>query len=258
MYHEIERAGRPLADADPGYVRYVVDESRLVEQLRWMAAAGLNGVGVSDACRAGLDTPGRVVITFDDGCETDWVVAAPHLAAHGFGATFYVVSRWVGRRPGFLSATQLREISDAGFEVGSHSATHAFLSDLSDAELRRELVDSRRELQDMLGKQVSAFSCPGGRWSRRVADAAREAGYETVATSRIGANGPAADPYALARCAVLRDTPARRFGAFCHGRGLAGQQLRDQALTAAKAVLGHRMYTSLRDAALRRVNTMLT
>jgi len=251
MYHEVERPGRPLAGADPGYVRYVVGESRFVEQLSWMDAAGLRGVSVAEACRGGFDAPGQVAITFDDGCETDWVVAAPHLAAHGFGATFYVVSRWIGR-PGFLNIAQLRALSDAGFDVGSHSATHAFLSDLSDEALRRELFDSKRELEGMLGKPVLAFSCPGGRWSRQVADTAREAGYETVATSRIGANGPAADRFALARCAVLRDTPARNFEAFCRGRGLAGQQLRDHALAAAKVVLGNRVYTTLRDAALRR------
>ncbi len=258
MYHELRRPGRPLADLDPGYVRYVVDEPRFVEQLRWIATAGFKGVSLADAHRAGLDMPGRVVITFDDGCETDWVVAAPHLAAHGFGATFYVVSRWVGRRPGFLTVAQLRDLSDAGFEIGSHSATHAFLSDLADAELRRELVDSRRELEDMLGKRVSVFSCPGGRWSRRVADAARDAGYESVATSRVATNGSDADPYALARCAVFRDMSPRHVEALCRGRGLGSQQLWGQALTAAKAVLGNRVYTSLRDAALRRVNTLLT
>jgi peptidoglycan/xylan/chitin deacetylase (PgdA/CDA1 family) len=251
MYHELERPGRPLADADPGYVRYVLDESHFVRQIAWMRSAGLRGVSVGQARQAAFAAPAQIVITFDDGCETDWVVAAPHLLEYGFGATFYVVSRWIGCRAGFLTAAQLRELSAAGFEVGSHSATHAFLTGLEDGGLRRELLDSKREIEDVVGRPVTHLSCPGGRVSRRVADAAREAGYETMATSRLGVNGPCTDPFALARCPVLRDTPQHTFEALCRGERLAGLQVREHALGAAKALLGNRLYTSLRHFALR-------
>jgi len=251
MYHEIERCGRQLADADPGYVRYVLDESRFVRQIAWIANAGLQGVSVGHAHQHGFRARDQVVITFDDGCESDWVVAAPRLRELAFGATFYVVSRWIGRRAGFLGAAQLRELSAAGFEVGSHSATHAFLPDLDDAQLRRELVESRQEIEDILGRPVTQLSCPGGRLSRRVAAAAREAGYETMATSRIGVNGPGSDPFALARCPLLRDTPQHIFEAFCRGDRLTGLQVREHVLGAAKALLGNRLYTSLRHFALR-------
>jgi peptidoglycan/xylan/chitin deacetylase (PgdA/CDA1 family) len=251
MYHELERRGRPLADAQSGYVRYVLDESRFARQIAWMASAGLRGVAIGQAHHAGFDAPGQVVITFDDGCESDWLVAAPHLLESTFGATFYVVSRWIGRRPGFLSAAQLRELSGARFEIGSHSATHAFLSDLDAMTLRRELLESKHEIEDVLGRPVKHLSCPGGRSNRRVADAAREAGYETMATSRIGVNGKRSDRFALARCPVMRDTTQQTFEAFCRGDRLAGLQVREHALGAAKALLGNRLYTSLRNVALR-------
>ena len=251
MYHEIERPGRPLADADPGYVRYVLDEAHFARQLGWVRSAGLRGVSVGHARQAAFAAPAQIVITFDDGCETDWVVAAPHLFEYGFGATFYVVSRWIGCRTGFLTAPQLRELSAAGFEVGSHSATHAFLTGLDDGGLRRELLDSKCEIEDILGRPVTHLSCPVGRVNRRVADAAREAGYETMATSRVGVTGPCTDPFALARCPVLRDTPQRTFEALCRGERLAGLQFREHALGAAKALLGNRLYTSLRHFALR-------
>lgn len=251
MYHELQRQSRPLAEADPGYVRYVVDESRFAEQLAWLASSGLRGVDLGCARAAAFSAPDHVVVSFDDGCESDWIVAAPLLAARGFDATFYVVSRWVGRRRGFLSAAQLRELSDAGFEVGSHSATHAFLTDLHDGALRRELVESKRDIEEMIGRTVVHLSCPGGRASRRVADAAREAGYETMATSRIGVNGPSTDPFALARCAVQRDTTRRTFEAFCRGKRLGTFQARERALGAVKTLLGNRLYTSLRSLALK-------
>jgi peptidoglycan/xylan/chitin deacetylase (PgdA/CDA1 family) len=251
LYHELQRLGRPVADAHPGYVRYVIDESRFARQMAWIESAGLRGVSVGQARQAAFDAPHEVAITFDDGCESDWVIAAPRLLERGFGATFYVVSGWVGRRAGFLSAAQLRELASAGFEVGSHSATHAFLSDLDATVLRRELLESKRDIEDTIGQAVTHLSCPGGRTNRRVAEAAREAGYETMAASRVGANGAYTDPFALARCPMLRDTTQRTFEAFCRGNGLAALQLRDRALGAAKTLLGTRLYASIRNAALK-------
>jgi peptidoglycan/xylan/chitin deacetylase (PgdA/CDA1 family) len=246
MYHELERPGRAVSDLDPGYIRYVVREATFSRQLAWLAEQGLRGVSAGAARAAGLDAPSQVVLTFDDGAETDWVVAAPLLAERGFGATFYVVSRWVDRRHGFMSVRQVRELVDAGFEVGSHSATHALLTQLDESAMRFEIADSKRELEDILGAPVRHFSCPGGRWSQRIAHVAREAGYETVATSRVGLNDPASDPYALMRCAVRRLDAARTFEAFCRGTRIGPMQARERVLTAAKSVLGHRLYAALR------------
>jgi peptidoglycan/xylan/chitin deacetylase (PgdA/CDA1 family) len=247
MYHELERPGRPLADAAPGYVRYVVDESRFAQQMSWLRSEGLRGISVGCGYEQRFAAPGQAVITFDDGCESDWTIAAPQLIERGFGATFYVVSRWVGRRPGFVTASQLRELADAGFEVGSHSASHAFLTDLDDGALVRELAESKREIENTIGRAVKHLSCPGGRANRRVAEAARAAGYETMTTSRIGVNRSSTDRFALRRCPVLRDTPQDRFESYSRGRGIVGAQLRDGALAAAKALIGNRLYTSVRD-----------
>ena len=251
MYHELERQGRPLADREPGYLRYVLDEARFKEQIAWLASAGLRGVSLGRALDHRFTASAEVVITFDDGCESDWVIAAPCLAEYGFGATCYVVSAWVGHRPGFLTRPQLRELANAGIEVGSHSATHRFLTDLNDADLRRELVESKRDIEDTIGLPVRHLSCPGGRSSRGVAAAARAAGYDTMATSRIGVNSPSTDRFALNRCALQRDTPQQTFEAFCRGEGLGVLQMRDRALGAAKAILGNRLYMTLRSAALR-------
>ena len=252
MYHELEQPGVPVVDADPGYTTYVIERAAFAAQMAWISSSGLHGVSVGDWCALGRDDRDRVVVTFDDGCETDWTVAAPILLERGFGATFYVVSGWIGRRPGFMSPAQLRQLANAGFEIGSHSVTHAFLTDVDDARLRSELKDSKLQLEEVLGRAVTHLSCPGGRWNPRVEATAREIGYETVATSRVGANDSSTNPHALARCAMQRHTPPRAFEAFCRAEGLGAMQLRERALSAAKAVLGNRVYDTLRGVALRR------
>jgi peptidoglycan/xylan/chitin deacetylase (PgdA/CDA1 family) len=187
MYHEVEVPGRPLCQDAPGYVRYVVRESELRAQIDRLKRAGFAGVSVGGAFSGVEDAGRRVAITFDDGCETDLTVAAPVLHGAGFGATSYVTVEHVGRR-GYLSRAQLRELADTGIEIGSHGATHRYLHDLGDDEVARELSTSKKALEDATGRAVVHFSCPGGRWDRRIATAARRARSARRGSSRRSRN----------------------------------------------------------------------
>jgi peptidoglycan/xylan/chitin deacetylase (PgdA/CDA1 family) len=214
-----------------------------------MARSGLHGTSVGEALSASNQTQ-SVAITFDDGSATDTLVAAPLLAQHNFNATFYAVSSWINRR-GYLSATQLRELADAHFEIGCHSRSHAFLTDLERSSLRNEMVTSKSELEQILGRRVEHFSCPGGRWSRRISHVAREAGYRSVVTSRPGINGPQADPYRLARVAILRDVAPDNLLGISRGEKLLVRRGREFALRSAKTLLGNSTYERLREVFLK-------
>lgn len=257
MYHELEAAGRPLCESGPGYVRYVLgleDFRRHVSRLR---AEGARGVSVGEALSAFDGGAGageesgrpRVVFTFDDGCETDLLFAAPTLKEAGFGATFYVTVAHLGRR-GYMSEAQLRELSDSGFEVGSHSLTHSYLHDLPDERVRAEVSESKDRLEQLTGRAVLHFSCPGGRWDARVAGEARAAGYTSLVTSRPGVNSPSDDRFRLSRVAVMRGTSEEDFARACRGEGLAALRARGAVLDVAKRVLGNSIYERLRSTVL--------
>jgi peptidoglycan/xylan/chitin deacetylase (PgdA/CDA1 family) len=246
MYHELELPARPLCRTEPGYVRYVVNASNFQVQMEWLRTAGWRGLSVTEALT--FDEGNAVAITFDDGSETDNTAAAI-LKQNGFGATFYVTFGFVGNQ-GYISRAQLRELSGSGFEIGSHSMTHRFLPDLDDAGLRQELLESKHRLEEMIGKPVRHFSCPGGRYDRRVAVCAREAGYATVANSRARENSRSSDPYAIGRVAIMRDTNLTNFQNICAGRELWKMELRAAIRDAAKRLLGNRLYDSVRNRAL--------
>jgi peptidoglycan/xylan/chitin deacetylase (PgdA/CDA1 family) len=243
MYHELEVADRSLCRSDAGYARYCVHVTEFERQLGWLRRSGLRGVSVSEALDP-FDAP-HVAITFDDGCETDFLHAAPALSQAGCTATFYVTTGFLGK-PGFLSATQLRQLSDAGFEIGCHSSTHAYLPDLGIDELWGEIGEPKEVLQQLIGRQVDHFSCPGGRWSRRVADVARRAGYLTMATSRCHPNTGRTDRLQLGRIAVLRQTALIEFASICTGKGLWRLRWADELRSAAKRVLGNSSYDRVR------------
>ena len=242
MYHELALPGRPLCQSEPGYVRYVLDVAEFEGQMAAIREMGFRGVNVSEALRFPSHA---VAVTFDDGCETDLLSAAPILEKFNFGATFYVVTGSVGK-PGCLSLSQLRELKDGGFEIGCHSMTHPYLSDLDEAGLQREIAEAKTQLEQMLGSPVEHFSCPGGRSDARAVQVARSAGFHTVATSLPRANTSSTDRFALGRVAMKRGLKLGEFRNLCRGRGLWTIELSGGLRDRAKRMLGNTTYDRLR------------
>jgi peptidoglycan/xylan/chitin deacetylase (PgdA/CDA1 family) len=141
-----------------------------------------------------LDDPARrvVVITFDDGFETFFTEAFPVLEAYGVKATLFPIAGFIGRRSEWdalplqqhLSKAQIREISDCGHEIGSHTMTHADLTMLPMHDLEGELRDSKAALEDITGRPVVSLSFPFGSWNKRVWETARSVGYTCAAGYR--------------------------------------------------------------------------
>lgn len=243
MYHELELPGRALCQSDPGYTRYILPAAEFESQMRHLKNLGYEGVSVGRA----LESPGarKVALTFDDGCETDLLCAAPVLSPLGFGATFYATVGFLGQ-PGYLSHPQLRELSVAGFEVGCHSMTHAYLSDLDSAGLRREIHDAKSQLEQVLGREVEHFSCPGGRFDHRVVVMVRQAGFRTLATSQPHLNSSAEDRYRLGRIVILRHTTQEKLAQICAGQGLWKLRLQQSMHATAKHLFGNAFYDRAR------------
>src|SRR5580658_4698137 len=112
MYHELEIPGRPLCQTEAGYSRYVVQEANFRSQVKWLQEAGWRSLSVSEALASERNI-NAVAVTFDDGCESDLLSAAPILSGAGYHATFYVTVGYLGRR-GYLTPAQLRELGALG------------------------------------------------------------------------------------------------------------------------------------------------
>lgn len=249
MYHELELPGRPLVQSEPGYVRYILSNMAFRSQIKWLKENGWQGLSVSEAL---LFPPEKAItITFDDGCETDLIAAAPVLQEAGFEATFYVSAGFLDK-PGYLSTTQLRELHNIGFEIGCHSMTHAYLNDLSPQELQVEMVDAKQKLQDITGGRIEHFSCPGGRYDQRTLAVAKQAGYRSLANSRVHANSASSDRFELGRVAVMRNTSLTSFRGICTGEGLWKIRLGDSLRGSVRKAMGNALYDVVRTALLRR------
>ncbi len=148
--------------------------------------------------------PSGVSLAFDDGNSSDIDQALPALTHHDRTAQFFVLAGQFGW-PGRVSAADLLRLRAAGMQIGSHGLHHRNWRVISDDELRRELVDSRTALLEIVGGEVDEAACPFGSYDRRVLRALRRAGYKRAYTSDGGTSAPAG--WLAPRTTVTRDRP---------------------------------------------------
>jgi peptidoglycan/xylan/chitin deacetylase (PgdA/CDA1 family)/lysophospholipase L1-like esterase len=142
-----------------------------------------------------------VVLTFDDGNVSDLTTVAPILKEHGFGATFFITSGWVGGQKR-LTWPQVLQLEELGFEIGCHSVDHPNLLQLSTAKVREQVVQFDRACAEHGIAKSTSFSYPGGHFDRRTLAILKELGYLTARRGRDperplqdhGGNGRAYDP----------------------------------------------------------------
>ncbi|GAA4782816.1 polysaccharide deacetylase family protein [Streptomyces ziwulingensis] len=242
MYHAVAADPRAATRA------LSVTPQAFAAQMAAVAERGLTPVTAAElaaAWRAGRPLPARpVLVTFDDGYEGVHRHALPVLAGHGFPATLFVATGWLrgpydtgGALDTMLDWDQVRELADAGVEIGGHSHTHPQLDQVGTDDLRYELTHSREILTDRLGTAPASFAYPYGYSDRRVRAAVRETGYAQALAVGNALARRAQGPYALRRVTVRRSTGAAEFARLLEGRALTRVFARDRALTKGYAVV---------------------
>ncbi|MEE9119350.1 MAG: polysaccharide deacetylase family protein [Calditrichia bacterium] len=211
MYHIIDK---PLSDVE---ARYCCTQRQFERQMRFLKESNYRVISLDnlvDGLGGKSQIPeNAVVVTFDDGFESSYYNALPVLTRYNIPATMFIVSDRVGSSNdwmlsrGFphrkiMSWSQLRELTDAGICLGSHTQNHPDLTELSNGSVRDEVRISKQILEDAIGKSVSYFAYPYGLFNQKVQNAVEEAGYRAACSTRSGFNGCDIDHFALRRIAV--------------------------------------------------------
>jgi peptidoglycan/xylan/chitin deacetylase (PgdA/CDA1 family) len=163
-------------------------------QLRSLVRRGFRGVSAAEA----LSTAGRALhVTFDDAFKSV-VNALPVLERLGLPATVFASSAFADTGRTFavpeldaqaaahpeelatMDWDELRALAERGVEIGSHTVSHPHLPKLSDAEIDRELQDSRERIADELQRPCRYLAYPFGEHNARVRAGAERAGYEAA------------------------------------------------------------------------------
>jgi peptidoglycan/xylan/chitin deacetylase (PgdA/CDA1 family) len=188
-YHGV---GPSTARLDPGFLRVRPEIFR--RQVELLRAAGAEFVTVSElVARSGgrIPPPGLVALTFDDGMDDNHAVVLPLLRELDIPATVYVATGligqpnpWMGEGSGarMMTHDELLDLVAAGFELGAHSVTHPDLSILDFAGCLREVGESKRALERLLGAEVRTFAYPFCRYGPAAVEAVRAAGFAAAVT----------------------------------------------------------------------------
>jgi len=210
MYHYLGQAPDPSGPHRSLWVP--PDEFRW--QLGFLRRAGFRAVGPQGALES-LSSPGpdrRVWITFDDGFRDNFETGLPLLREAGMTATFFLVADWtLGGDPRCMDPGMVRELVAEGMTIGSHTVTHPELTGIPPDQARKEIVDSRKRLEDAFGVAVESFAYPRGKHDAATMEMVREAGYGLAAsTLRGNRNGPG-DRWRLKRVMVQPGRTGWRF-----------------------------------------------
>ena len=196
-YH---RVGRARADHVP-----TVSAEAFERQLACLARHGYRVVGLdelADCLDRGQVLPRRsVAITFDDGYEETATVAWPPLKRFGMPATVFVTPAEVGQ-PGFLTWAQVTALAQDGMTIGNHTMHHSYLPAAPEARLAEELVESKRLLEERLGRPIHFISYPVGGFTAAAQAVVRQAGYRLAFTTNRAASLNGVDRFAMRRVKV--------------------------------------------------------
>ena len=225
MYHSINAA----ACGEAGAGLYSVSQERFNEQLECIILQHRDAI-----------------ITFDDGHESNYALAYPVLRKLGIKAYFFILVPKVGT-PGYMSWEEIREMSDSGMIIGSHGMTHRILTLLTKEELDWEAAESKRIIEEDLGRPAHFFSIPRGFNSFRVEESIFAAGYRAVFTS----NPNDRTNFRYGRIAVKGEWDLEYFKRVLAGEVPIREKSRKFIIEASKKVLGARRYDKVREIVLR-------
>lgn len=190
---------------------YTVSTADFAAQMDALKEDGYTTISVLDFLRAKKgkqELPEKpVIVTFDDGYSDNYTEALPILEKRGMKATLFMVTNDIGL-PGYLSWDQLFDMEKRGIELGSHTANHLPLTNMTLDEARDELQKSKLQMEWKGLKTIFVLSYPNGKYDKYMPKLLKEQEYLAAVTGDAGVNTFQTDPYRLLRTNV----PPPRFG----------------------------------------------
>ncbi len=203
-YHQI----RDYRPTDSKTARdYIVPPAAFKEQMKALADSGYKTILPEELyayLAAGIPVPEKaVMITFDDTDLDQFTIAKPVLEEHHFKGVFFIMTVSLGR-PHYMSKEQVRQLSDEGHYIGSHTWDHHNVKKYQGADWVTQIEKPSRQLEQITGKKIEFFAYPFGLWNREAIPELKKRGFK-AAFQLIGPRDPD-DPLFTIRRVIITGT----------------------------------------------------
>ncbi len=198
-----------------------LSRSLFLKQLDELKQANFSPLTLTEWANKRSSVDRHVLFTFDDGFRSVFESALRPLADRRWPAIVFLVVDLIGktnewdrlageRSEPLMDAAQVREWLAAGNEIGSHSQSHARLTQLPCDQAGEEISASKKKLEDLFGVAIQHFCYPYGDWNEAIRDLVIAAGYRTACTTEPGVNTSDTSLFALKRFTARYQTRSLR------------------------------------------------
>lgn len=177
-YHRIRNI---LASDSKNMKTYSVTPVHFAQQMKALSDNGFHTI-LPDQLHEylvhdGILPPKPILITFDDGQEEQYRLGLPEMNKYGFKGVFFIMTISVNR-PGYMSTTQIKNLSDSGHDIGAHTWNHLAVTKYEEKDWDIQLMRQKKQLEVITGKGVNCFAYPFGVWNKASIPKIKNSGYQ--------------------------------------------------------------------------------
>jgi peptidoglycan/xylan/chitin deacetylase (PgdA/CDA1 family) len=182
IYHHI----REILESDSQNAKtFIVSPNNFEKQLIYLSENNFTSISfdnLNDYFEGKFTMPEKpVIISFDDGVINQYENALPLLEKYDMNATFFLFTNPIDKNDNYLNSDQLKEMDKKGMEFGIHGWYHLYLHKEKDEEvLDREIIKSKKLLEEIIDKEITAFSYPFGTYLPETIERIKNTGYFTA------------------------------------------------------------------------------
>ncbi len=162
---------------------YIVKPEEFRAQMKMLADSGYNTIlpdQLYNYLVYGDKLPEKpVMLTFDDTKLDQYTVALPELKKYGFKGVFFIMTVSLGR-PNYMSRDQVKEMSDAGHVIGSHTYDHQNVKKYQEDDWITQIEKPTKTLMEITGKEIKYFAYPFGLWNREAIPELKKRGFDAA------------------------------------------------------------------------------
>ena len=166
---------------------YIVEIQNFKDQMKMLADSGYHTI-LPDQLYAYLNTgaalPSKpIMLTFDDTDLDQFTIVRPTLDKLGYKAVYFIMTVSIGKKGKFvdyMSKEQIKQLSDEGNMIGSHTYDHKNFAQFTDGDWTTQIDAPTKKLEEITGKKVEYFAYPYGVFKASTLHKLKEHGFKAA------------------------------------------------------------------------------